>query len=79
MSCSDAGWFKKVDLFLRCVSAKKYDFHMGLQIRQLTFERILRINIMYLFFIYLFFGQEKEPLRVIPLKEVHKVQECKQR
>lgn len=24
-------------------------------------------------------GQEKEPLRVIPLKEVHKVQECKQR
>lgn len=23
--------------------------------------------------------QEKEPLRMIPLKEVHKVQECKQR
>lgn len=23
--------------------------------------------------------QEREPLRVIPLKEVHKVQECKQR
>lgn len=33
----------------------------------------------HVFVCLLFSRQEKEPLRVIPLKEVHKVQECKQR
>lgn len=36
---------------------------------------VILLDCIYLFF----FFQEKEPLRIIPLKEVHKVQECKHR